>query len=289
MSGSDVKSEANRVTPVYAMSTCLKPEQGLDATLEQIAAGGFGEVEIGCSDPSYVEAMTPRTDDIARKLRSLGLTCRVGHAPCIDVDLGSLDETHRQESLQWYERSFELFSRLSVEFLIVHPNAWRTDYSDANRDGTRTQTVLSLQRLARRSGDLGIKMAVENLQSLGLPRPGCSIADNLDMIEGLGDHVGLCLDTAHACWSGHVPADEVHVAGRKLFTLHIVDTDGHSDPHWIPGRGVIDWESFLDALEEIGFAGPRTLELEAIDDPPARVIGAALALAQRWQQRKDAS
>lgn len=53
-------------------------------------------MEIGCSDPSYVEAMAPRTDDIARKLQSLGLTCRVGHAPCIDVDLGSLDETHRQ-------------------------------------------------------------------------------------------------------------------------------------------------------------------------------------------------
>jgi hypothetical protein len=34
MSGSDVASEANAVKPVYALSTCLKPEQGLDATLE---------------------------------------------------------------------------------------------------------------------------------------------------------------------------------------------------------------------------------------------------------------
>ncbi len=272
----------------YAMSTCLRPEQGLDVTFEQIAAGGFGEVEIVCMGPPAVEQMDGQIDDVAGKLRSLGLACRVGHAPCVDVDLGSVDEAHRRESLPWFERSLAQFARLGVEFVVVHVNAWRTDYSDANRDATRAQSVLSLQHLSRRGGDLGVKLAVENLQSLGLPRPGCSMADNLDMIRDLGDHVGLCLDTAHACWSGHDPANEVRIAADKLFTLHIVDTDGRSDPHWIPGRGVIAWEPFLDALDEIGFSGPRTLELEAIDEPPAQVIGAAAALTSRWQHRHEA-
>ncbi len=269
----------------YALSTCLQPSLGLDATLEQIAAGGFGEVEIGCSDPPTVESMSRQTEHVTRRLESLGLSCRVGHAPCVDVDLGSTDEAPRQASLQWFERSFELFADIGVEFLVVHPNAWRTDYNDENHDATRAKSVESLHRLAQRSGDLGLKMAVENLQNLGLPRPGCAVTDNLDMIQGLGDHVGLCLDTAHACWSGHDPASEVRVGAERLFTLHIVDTDGESDPHWIPGRGVIAWEPFLDALDDVGFAGPRTLELEAIDLPTAEVIGSAYTLAQQWQQR----
>ena len=58
---------------------------------------------------------------------------------------------------------------------------------------------------------------------------------------------------------------------------HFSDNDGHTNAHWRPGRGKIDWVAILAALEAIGYAGPITLELE---DAPG---------ASHWTHTEDAT
>ena len=73
------------------------------------------------------------------------------------------------------------------------------------------------------------------------------------------------------------------MGGARILAVHIHDTDGRDDRHWLPGRGTINWQEFLDALDEIDFAGPRILELEAPTGQENELIRQARALVSRWE------
>ncbi|MCE5218704.1 sugar phosphate isomerase/epimerase, partial [bacterium] len=48
-----------------------------------------------------------------------------------------------------------------------------------------------------------------------------------------------------------------------LATLHISDHDGIDERHWIPGRGIVNWQDFAAGLDDIGYTG--CLMHEAVD------------------------
>ena len=54
----------------------------------------------------------------------------------------------------------------------------------------------------------------------------------------------------------------VRTLGGRLTTLHLSDYDGVDEKHWLPGRGVIGWPSFIAALRDIGYTGPFNYECQ---------------------------
>ena len=250
------------------ISMCLFGDAELELSLRQVAAGGFRQVELSCSRPRQLAALKRDPEAVRALLAELGLTAPVGHSPCTSVNAGAVHEDERRASVAEIASVFEPLARAGARCVVVHPNADLVDYCIPRiKRATRPQTLRSLSELAARAAECGLRMAVENLQfwdARYLGRPGCSMADLLSIIDGLGDHVGLCLDTGHARLNGLDPAAEARVGGARIFTMHIHDTDGKSDPHWIPGRGVIDWRAFDDALREIEFGGVPILEIEAV-------------------------
>ena len=82
------------------------------------------------------------------------------------------------------------------------------------------------------------------------------------MVEGLDPEVvGFCLDTNHANLTGEL-ADIVRALGSRIWNVHLSDNDGLRQKHWMPLKGVIDWEAFLAALPEIDYRGPLHYELD---------------------------
>jgi len=68
-----------------------------------------------------------------------------------------------------------------------------------------------------------------------------------------------------------------------LFTLHLQDNDGQGeDQHWLPGRGVTDWDALLSALDRMAFRGVRTFEVMRGEEPDA-LLQALAALRQQWE------
>ena len=65
--------------------------------------------------------------------------------------------------------------------------------------------------------------------------------------------------TAPACLDTSTP--------RVFSALDLSDNDGQTDAHWRPGKGKIDWAGLLAALQDIGYAGVLSIELE---DVPGR-------------------
>ena len=79
---------------------------------------------------------------------------------------------------------------------------------------------------------------------------------------------GMC-DVVPPYVQGENPADYVRVLGRRMAHLHLVDNDGVSDTHLIPGEGNMNLKMILSEMRGAGFDGTATLELVTnyIDDP----------------------
>lgn len=100
----------------------------------------------------------------------------------------------------------------------------------------------------------------------------------LRLIERVGSpHLGFNFDPSHLFPSGDMPHFTVLMLGDRIFNTHFSDNEGHTNAHWRPGRGKIDWTAILAALDTIGYAGPITLELE---DAPG---------ASHWTHTEDAT
>jgi sugar phosphate isomerase/epimerase len=66
----------------------------------------------------------------------------------------------------------------------------------------------------------------------------------------------------------------------KLLTLHMSDYDGIDEQHQMPGRGVLDWQAFMQALREAGYAGPYNYECQIDGDTTQDRIE---ALERNWR------
>jgi sugar phosphate isomerase/epimerase len=115
----------------------------------------------------------------------------------------------------------------------------------------------------------------------------------LDALNGR-EEFGFTFDASHLHWIGVDPVEFLRHFRDRIFHVHIKDMTinlngrtsllgsylPYGDPRrgWqprSPGRGGIDWESIVRALNEIGYEGPLTVEWKDPDMDPA--FGAAEA------------
>ena len=48
---------------------------------------------------------------------------------------------------------------------------------------------------------------------------------------------------------------------RSRFDAACFRFDGVDERHWMPGKGIVDWNDVIAALVEVGYEGPFTFEL----------------------------
>jgi sugar phosphate isomerase/epimerase len=105
----------------------------------------------------------------------------------------------------------------------------------------------------------GLKIAIE-------PHPYrwvSSAQGILRLIERTGaPNLGFNFDPSHLFPAGDMPHYDVLQVGKRVFNTHFSDNEGHTNAHWRPGRGKIDWTAVFAALKAIGYVGVITLELE---------------------------
>ena len=69
----------------------------------------------------------------------------------------------------------------------------------------------------------------------------------------------FCLDTNHFLRERTHEAIE-NLKG-KIVTMHVSDHNYVNEQHWLPGKGTIEWDKLLSALEKIGYNGVFNYEL----------------------------
>lgn len=255
----------------YSISTCLFKGHTLEEMIEKVVAAGFKSVELASAE--YIKDFLGRPGSIRQRLAAAGLRAWSAHSPCDGWNNSAADRAERRKSVRAAARMFRPAAEVGVEIVICHCNARVELVTAESYADSKARSIESLGILAERAKEAGVKIAVENLPARGTVRPGTSVAELLEMIDGLGDQVGLCVDAGHSNANGYVAAEDVRLAGDKLLAVHIQDNDGRGqDQHLVPGTGTTDWKAFLAGLDEIGFAGPRTFEVEVGE----RAIDAAL-------------
>ena len=255
---------------------------------EAVAAAGFRETEIMAEGEEWNAPGSHDAVRIRKALEEFEIFPHTIHTPMSEVNLCSTLETIRKDGIGRISDAIRLLGELGGRTAIVHPSGrpgpdeppFSLEYLGAAMELAH-QSVAELIPIAEESG---VRLALENLPASGLPcRPLTSMQELRAFIADFpAEHVGLCRDTGHARSCGLEPAEQALVASERLFALHLQDVDGEKDCHWIPGRGVINWAEFGEALEAIQFNGARTFEITSGDDPAAKAAEECRAVRDRW-------
>ena len=142
--------------------------------------------------------------------------------------------------------------------IVVHPAGRSTKELEWE---TNLQIYRSFMPSAKK---YGIKLCLENMFGMVKGRPVeavCARAEEavryIDFLneEAGGDYFGFCLDVGHATLTGKNLRDYINILGKRLTCLHIHDNDGRNDLHLMPYTQLVDWESFILGLKDIGYEG----------------------------------
>jgi len=234
----------------------------LTEVLKDIVEATYPYVEIWADKTHLDPRISPDLSAVKDLLNSLHLKVHSLHAPFSGVNIASLDEEERKNSLEHIKKSMESCSEIEGEIVIIHPFSTETSGDDQSYLRAKNKTEDSLCTLATFAEKLGIKLAVENMT--GKRRVGSDISELIELVTKINNPcLGLCLDTGHS-FVGKEDVDlskNVLECGRNLFALHIQDTDGKKDRHWLPGQGIINWAQFMKDLVSIDYQGVLTLEI----------------------------
>ena len=266
-------------------------DRDIEAALDTIAAAGFRYVELLGQEPHIAEPPVGEAlIGFRRRLAERGLQASSVHAPMSREVLGAPEEGWRQEIVGVLAKYIRFTGEVGAAGVVIHPSPNPIFVPDPNdpalpaqvRDAVRR----SLDDLAPVAEDAGVRILLENL-----PRPAGYPYANMDELRPLVDAypeavLGLVVDTGHAWVQGKAPADEIRIAGPRLHGTHLQDVAYHepADSHWIPTVGGLDWDSILDALNDVNYAGMYSLEAHygRSGETPDEVLHACYRVAQTW-------
>ena len=105
-------------------------------------------------------------------------------------------------------------------------------------------------------------------------------------------YFGWCFDTGHAnCFD--IPPSVLRECACAPRSLHIQDNNGAGmDEHLIPGDGTVDWNSVVDNLKAVSYAGDCVLEahhqsLDAQDSERDAILSRLLGSARRLRRMME--
>ena len=181
--------------------------------------------------------------------------------------------------LQWEDAMGYLETALTCGKAL---GAWATLISIGHSGGLpadvrRGRLLRSLRRLSRRAESLEHRIVLETLTPF--ESDTCTrLSELIEILEALSSPVllGMC-DVVVPFVQDEDPADYPRHLGSRMAHLHLVDSDGVSETHLLPGDGVMDLRQTLAGIRASGYDGRATLELVThyMDDPSA-AAGAAL-------------
>lgn len=192
-------------------------------------------------------------------IRKAGILISQTHGPwrCPPEDA---TEEQRQERFEKMAKSIRGTAILGCEHFVIHPIMPFGGDRDPEPERMWEMNLEFMGRLCSVAREYQVTICFENMPmtrlSLSTPEQILRFVKEMD-----DSRFKICLDTGHCAVFGLSPAEAVRQIGKEyLRVLHVHDNNGVQDLHWLPYTGVIDWEDFSKALEEIGFEGTVSLE-----------------------------
>ncbi|MCQ2085926.1 MAG: sugar phosphate isomerase/epimerase [archaeon] len=166
------------------------------------------------------------------------------HAPISDINIASLNERIREDSVLEIISTIELATQLDIDKITIHPGILSMSVP-CMRDKSITQAKKSLRSIDRISQQYGATVAVENMASFPffLGQTPEEIVNLLD-----GTNLAFCLDIGHANTTNQTESLITELRDR-LTNIHIHDNNGERDEHLPLGEGNINFKNILSKLK----------------------------------------
>lgn len=181
-------------------------------------------------------------------------------------------------------RNAHLWGAETVLLVPAVVNA-QTSYADAYK---RSQK--EIRKLLPLAEELNVTLGIEEVWNKFLLSP-LEFAKYID--EFNSPRIRAYFDVGNVVLYGY-PQDWIRTLGKRIVRLHIKDFSFREDPqtgkrtaNWVGlGEGDIDWNAIYQALKEIGYRGPATVELEGADSTGLKEINRRFNLIIEGQLTK---
>ncbi len=237
------------------MSSLAYPNTELTAFIKRAYELGFNGVEI------IVEGFSESEIEYAKELlRDFNLSVSL-HAPFSDINIASLNNGIRNESLRQIKRSIDLASYLSADAVTLHSGRI-SPLSMRFKEKAWELNIMSLKTLAKYAEKNDVKLCLENSSNYyGL---FCCSADEVrEVLESI-DNLYFTLDTGHANTCSCV-FEFIEFLERTV-NIHLHDNSGKGDEHLALGHGTIEFDEFFKKLKKLKYDGNLIIETLNDDD-----------------------
>ena len=226
-----------------------------DAGLSRIAGRarsiGYGVLELPIENPGDWDP-----DRAAAVLEEHGMGARIVGAMGAGRDL--IDDRYRAATQDYLRHCIDVAARLESPtvagpFTAATGRTWRMTAPE--RVAVVETLRQALMPIATYAAERDVTLAVEPLNRYETSIIN-TVEQALDVLGPmLGEGVGLALDSYHLNIEERSPADAIRLAGEHCRVMQVCGNDrGPAGPDHT------DWMGVLDALDDIEYPGPLTLE-----------------------------
>ncbi len=225
--------------------------------LKQIKKSGIDYLELAWKQPQI--AATPQerlkyAHKLSRDVKKAGLKLWSTHIPYgKNFDISETKPVKRKLIIAVVKEYIDLAEEMGVQQMVIHPSA--EPITDEERPARILASRASLQELAVYCKSKKASLALECLPRTCL---GNTSTEMLQILEGI-DNVGICFDSNHML--KEKPEEFVQAVGNRIRTVHIADYDAVNERHWMPGKGIINFNKVISALIESGYNGAFMYEV----------------------------
>ena len=233
-----------------------------EAAYAHLAEIGLTHVEIGVPSAESVDA-------VRAELKAHGLTAT--------SLLGSCD-VQSETVVADFQTTLDIADKMDVRILFVSVHA-----GDADRHAVYDR----LRAIGENAAPIGIKVCLETHPDMA--HNGDIALETMNAV----DHPNICVnfDTGNVYYYNHnvTAVTEVQRILSHVGAVHLKDTNGGYRTWHFPtlGAGVVDFKAVFQTLNDAGFYGPFTMELEGIEGENLDEAGVKARVADSLQHLKD--
>jgi L-ribulose-5-phosphate 3-epimerase len=240
--------------PIVIGSTIVFAPYTIDQALEGLAEAGYRACEIGAVK-GWFEHIDPDTVSdaeiarIGRKLADLGLR---------PVSLSGHAQLQTEAGAARFGRAIDIAAALGMEIVNTYTGDATTD---EEREAYFANVAALCDQAARRSLKIGMET---DSNMLPTAQAGLAILDRIDR----PDVLGFNYDPGNVMYyTGADPLRDIHYALPRLVHVHFKDKIGGKGIFNFPppGDGELDMVRLLAILNEAGYSGPISAEVEFDD------------------------
>ena len=251
-------------------------EEFLNKMFKDMKESGIDSVELSTLGPwNRQEELEnyPYVEHAVELIRDHGLDFNSVHLPfsCTYWNFTSLDETERKLSVESVKRAVSHYEKDMPNLFVMHPDNRPKDESE--RAPRMEQLIKSLTEICEFAPR---KICLENMTNEGMLYISSEAKIILDAVPKLY----MTLDINHPL--RQMPESYILDIGSRIKNVHVSDRDYDKECHYLPGKGVLDWDKIMSALCSIGYDGMLTYEVSK-DIPSAEIKQNYEWLMTKWK------